>query len=303
MCRTSHRLGRTVGADTGVGCADGVPGARSGGGGRPGRPTRHGRPSPAVAAAHLLVRANQLVTTDALIDLLSGRRAAGGCPQRAPGIDLTSPPGVRGTARTPRVGLRGARRTGRTGSSRGSRSSYATGGRSWMRNPQDAADTLREALDIWRGPAFADSRGRTVAPGRDRPITELQSLAEEERISSDLALGHHHEVIGELESFTNADPLRERLWGMLMLALYRSGRQADALAAYARARDLLSEQLGIDPSRGLQRLHARSSPRIRGCRSRPGTRPQRVAGRRPAICRPGRASAATRSSTCSAAEA
>ena len=82
-------------------------------------------------------------------------------------------------------------------------------------------------------------------------------MAEEERISSDLALGHHHEVIGELESLTTADPLRERLWGMLMLALYRSGRQADALAAYARARDLLSEQLGIDPSRGLQRLHAR----------------------------------------------
>ena len=88
-------------------------------------------------------------------------------------------------------------------------------------------------------------------------LTELRSLAEEERISSDLALGRHHEVIGELESLTTADPLRERLWGMLMLALYRSGRQADALAAYTRARDLLSEQLGIDPSRGLQRLHAR----------------------------------------------
>ncbi len=124
-------------------------------------------------------------------------------------------------------------------------------------DPADAAATLKEALGIWRGPAFADLADERSLAGEIVRLTELRSLATEERISAELAMGRHKELISELESLTAADPLRERLWGMLMLALYRSGRQADALAAYARARDVLSEQLGIDPSRGLQRLHER----------------------------------------------
>ncbi len=206
--------------------------------------------------AHLLVRANQLVTTDALIDLL---------------WDEEPPEGARNALQVSISRLR--RALGDRIETR--ESGYAVrvepgeldlsrfeelvrDGRALVdADPQDAADTLREALDIWRGPAFADLADERSLQGEIARLTELRSLAEEERISSDLALGHHHEVIGELESLTTADPLRERLWGMLMLALYRSGRQADALAAYARARDLLSEQLGIDPSRGLQRLHAR----------------------------------------------
>ena len=177
-------------------------------------------------------------------------------PQRAPGVDLTSRRALGDRIETRESGYAVRVEPGELDLSRFEE--LVRDGRALVdADPQDAADTLREALDIWRGPAFADLADERSLQGETARITELRSLAEEERISSDLALGHHHEVIGELESLTTADPLRERLWGMLMLALYRSGRQADALAAYARARDLLSEQLGIDPSRGLQRLHAR----------------------------------------------
>jgi Bacterial transcriptional activator domain len=86
-------------------------------------------------------------------------------------------------------------------------------------------------------------------------LEELRLAAVEDRIDADLALGRHQALTGELERLAGEYPLRERLHGQLMLALYRCGRQADALAAYRRVRDLLAGELGIDPGEPLQRLH------------------------------------------------
>jgi serine/threonine protein kinase/DNA-binding SARP family transcriptional activator/ABC-type glycerol-3-phosphate transport system substrate-binding protein len=119
------------------------------------------------------------------------------------------------------------------------------------------ATILREALALWRGPAFADLASEPALSGEIARLDELRLQALEERLSADLDAGRHGDVIGELESLTREHPLRERLWGGLMLALYRSGRQADSLAAFQQARHVLAEELGVDPSPELQRLHER----------------------------------------------
>src|SRR5215475_2165452 len=115
----------------------------------------------------------------------------------------------------------------------------------------EAAETLRQALGLWRGPVLADLADYAFAR-----LEDLRLAALEDRIDADLALGRHQGLTGELERLAGEHPLRERLHGQLMLALYRCGRQADALAAYRRARDLLAGELGIDPAEPLQRLHA-----------------------------------------------
>jgi len=120
----------------------------------------------------------------------------------------------------------------------------------------EAAGTLRQALSLWRGPVLADLADYAFTrPGAAR-LEELRLAATEVRIDADLALGRHDALTAELEQLAGAHPLRERLHGQLMLALYRCGRQGDALAAYRRARDLLAGELGIDPGEPLQRLHA-----------------------------------------------
>jgi predicted ATPase/DNA-binding SARP family transcriptional activator len=122
--------------------------------------------------------------------------------------------------------------------------------------PADAARTLREALALFRGPPLADvSLNGPAAAEADR-LAGRRLAAVEQRIELDLALGRHAEVVGELEALAAQHPYRERLHGQLMLALYRSGRQADALEAFRRARHALVEELGLDPSRDLQRLEA-----------------------------------------------
>jgi YVTN family beta-propeller protein len=117
-----------------------------------------------------------------------------------------------------------------------------------------AAHTLLEALALWRGPAFADFALDAFAQNEIARLEEARISAVEDRIEADLAVGRHSEVVGELESLVAAHPLRERLRGQLMLALYRSGRQAEALAAYQAARRLFSEELGLDPGQALQHL-------------------------------------------------
>jgi DNA-binding SARP family transcriptional activator len=119
-----------------------------------------------------------------------------------------------------------------------------------------ASMTLREALGLWRGPPLADVAYESFAQGEISRLEELRLAALEERVEADLALGRHAELVGELEALVAAEPLRERLRGQLMLALYRSGRQADALAAYREARQSLVEELGIEPSRALSDLEA-----------------------------------------------
>jgi predicted ATPase/DNA-binding SARP family transcriptional activator len=111
-----------------------------------------------------------------------------------------------------------------------------------------AAETLRRALDLWRGPLSDLPEFEVVR------LDELRLTALEDRIDADLALGRHVQLVGELERLVAEQPLRERLRGQLMLALYRSGRQADALAVYQRARRTLVEELGIEPGESLRKL-------------------------------------------------
>ena len=198
-------------------------------------PVPLGGPKQRAVLAHLVVRANELVPADTLIDLvwtgdppeaargtihsyISHLRKALGPDRiegRPPGYVLHVGPDELDAARFEQL-LREAR--------------LVNG------SPARAGTLLREALALWTGPAFADLSSEPSLAGEFARLDELRLQALEERIAADLAEGRHGEVIGELEALTREMPLRERLWELLMLALYRSRRQADALAAYQRAR-------------------------------------------------------------------
>jgi DNA-binding SARP family transcriptional activator len=118
-----------------------------------------------------------------------------------------------------------------------------------------AATVLREALALWRGPALADLGGESFTDPAVARLEELRLTALELRVEADLALGRHRELVGELAELVEAHPLRERLRGQFMLALYRDGRQAEALELYQRTRDTFIEELGIEPGPALRELH------------------------------------------------
>src|SRR5439155_27012625 len=120
--------------------------------------------------------------------------------------------------------------------------------------PREAAAKLREALSLWRDRALADFSYERFAQAEIARLEELRVAALEERIEAELALGLHADVVGELEGLVREHPFRERLRGQLMLALYRSGRQAEALEAFQEGRRILVEELGIDPSPALREL-------------------------------------------------
>jgi DNA-binding SARP family transcriptional activator len=122
--------------------------------------------------------------------------------------------------------------------------------------PDRAANTLRGALGLWRGSPLSDVASVPFAEGEVARLEELRLVALEERIEADLALGRHAELVPELEGLIRDHPLRERLRAQLMLALYRSGRQSEALAAYQQARKMLSTELGLEPGRTLRELEA-----------------------------------------------
>jgi DNA-binding SARP family transcriptional activator/ABC-type glycerol-3-phosphate transport system substrate-binding protein len=215
-----------------------------------------GGPKQRAVLAHLLVRANELVPAESLIDQVwSGdppeaargtihsyishlRKALGAelIEGRPPGYVLHVGADELDAGRFERL-LREAR--------------LANG------SPGRAGNLLREALALWTGPAFADLAFEPSLAGEIARLDELRLQALEERISADLAEGRHGEVIGELESLTRELPLRERLWELLLLAQYRARRPADALAAFERAREELARELGVDPSADLRRLHER----------------------------------------------
>ena len=117
-----------------------------------------------------------------------------------------------------------------------------------------AAERLAGALGLWRGEALAEFTFEPFAQAEIARLGELRLLALEDRLEADLALGRHDRVAGELRTLVSNEPLRERLWGLLMMALYRSGRQAEALRSYTELREILGEQLGIEPSPALVRL-------------------------------------------------
>jgi predicted ATPase/DNA-binding SARP family transcriptional activator len=205
--------------------------------------------------ADLLVHAGRVVAADRLVEDLWGedppgnpantlqgrvsalRRALG--PSGA-GLLLTSPPGYR-LALEPE-GLDAAR------FQRLVAEADAAG------EGRRAARLLEAALGLWRGPALAEFADRPWARAEATRLEELRLAAQEALVELRLADGAHAELVGELEALVAAHPLRERLRGQLILALHRSGRQADALRAYGEARATLAEELGIDPSPELQRL-------------------------------------------------
>ena len=149
-----------------------------------------------------------------------------------------------------------------------------------------AAALLREALGVWRGPVLADFAYEPFAQAEIARLEESRVAALEDRIDADLGSGEHSRLVGELEALVREHRLRERLRGQLMLALYRSGRQADALQAYRDARRELLDELGLEPGRGLAQLEqailshdpALDPPGRPTARGSPATAKRRVRG-------------------------
>jgi DNA-binding SARP family transcriptional activator/DNA-binding NarL/FixJ family response regulator len=121
-------------------------------------------------------------------------------------------------------------------------------------NADAAAKLLAEALAWWRGPAYAEVADLPLVAPEIARLEELQLAAQEDRLAAELGAGRHASVTGELERLTGEQPLRERLWSLRMLALYRSGRQTEALRAYQELREQMADQLGIEPGPEVRRL-------------------------------------------------
>jgi DNA-binding SARP family transcriptional activator len=203
--------------------------------------------------ADLLIHAGDVVSTDRLIDDLWGEQpppTASTSLQNAVSqlrkvlgaeVVVTRAPGYAVTAGPDQIDARRFER--RVASARGKQGA-------------DRSRALREALELWRGRPFPEFAFEPFAENEIRRLEELRLVALEDWIDVELELGRHAEVVGEIEALLAEHPLRERLRGQVMLALYRSGRQAEALQSYHGARRLLVEELGIEPSTELQRLHA-----------------------------------------------
>ncbi len=150
-------------------------------------------------------------------------------------------------------------------------------------DPKRALDGLDSALSLWRGDAYEDFTYDDFAQAEINRLEQSHVVATEDRIDAAIRLGHHREVLGELEGLVAASPLRERPVELLMVALYRSGRQADALRAYQRHRRLVGEELGIEPSPELRRIEEQvllHDPRLQ-----PAT-PSITAGLAPEVANP-----------------
>jgi len=215
------------------------------------RPLALGGIKPRSLLALLLLHANEVVSTDRLIDELWGDEPPATAVKsvqvhvsrlrkelgedrlitRAPGYLLRVEPSELDLARFEQL----------LGEAHGA-------------DPESRAGMLREALALWRGPALADLAYEQFAQTEIARLEEMRLATAEERIDADLARGAHATLVGELEALTAQHPLRERLRWQLMLALYRSARQADALEAYSAARRDLSEQLGLEPGEELRQL-------------------------------------------------
>jgi len=142
-----------------------------------------------------------------------------------------------------------------------------TGRRALEDDASKAATSLSAGLELWRGPPLGDVRDIRILQPEIRRLEELRSAVLEDRIEADLALGRAAELVGELESLVAREPFRERLRGQLMVALYRSGRQAKALEIYREGRSTLVGEVGIEPGAALQELQRailRQDPSLTG---------------------------------------
>lgn len=194
--------------------------------------------------ALLLTRANEVVSTDRLIDELWGARP----PRKALNTIQYYISQLRKTLGADRIVTRAPGYLIRVGPEELDLARFE------QLLERDNAEALREALDLWRGPALADLTFEQFAQAEAARLEELRMAALERRIELDLAAGRDAELVGEVERLIAEHPLRERLRGQLMRALYRAGRQAEALAAYQVARRTLVESLGIEPCQPLQEL-------------------------------------------------
>jgi DNA-binding SARP family transcriptional activator len=216
-------------------------------------PVQLGGPKQRALLALLLVDAGRAVSTDRLIDALWGeqppRTAATSLQnfvsqlrkQLGPDVLVTKPPGY--LLRIDADQLDVNRAQALLADARES-------------PPEEQAAKLREAIEMWRGPPLEEFGFEVFAQGEIARLAELRLTLLEERIEADIETGRAGEVVGELEALVGEHPLRERFREQLMLALYRSGRQAEALDAFQEGRRVLVEELGIDPSPRLQQLHA-----------------------------------------------
>jgi DNA-binding SARP family transcriptional activator/ABC-type branched-subunit amino acid transport system substrate-binding protein len=220
-----------------------------------GRPLVLGGPKQRALLAVLLLARGEVVSTDRVIDQLWGERP----PERAVKTAQVYVSNLRkalgnGLLLTRGRGYALAVEPGQLDLGR-FEALVASGGDALQAgDARGASAQLREALALWRGPALADFTYEPFAQSEIARLEEGRLAALEQRIEADLELGEHAVLIGELEGLVRDHPLRERLRAQLMLALYRSGRQAEALACYRHARQELIEQLGIEPGAALQRL-------------------------------------------------
>jgi WD40 repeat protein/DNA-binding SARP family transcriptional activator len=220
-------------------------------------PLRLGGSRQRALLALLLVHANELVSTERIVEQLFGPDHGEGKPnavyvaisrlRRALGDDGE-------LIRTCRGGYKLELEPERLDAARFERS--LDEGRALLARGQPGAALvrLREGLDLWQGPPLADVMPIDLVRLEESRLEELRLLAEMERIDAELALGRHRELVTDIKALIATNPLQERLRQQLMLALYRSGRQAEALAAYREASDLLRGELGLAPSRALQEL-------------------------------------------------
>jgi WD40 repeat protein/DNA-binding SARP family transcriptional activator len=216
-----------------------------------------GGPKQRLVLAHLLIRANELVSAETLIDEIWGdeppdaargslhsyvshlKKALGAerLISRPPGYVLIAGADEIDAARFETLAEQARRRL--------------------ASDPAAAARALREALGLWQGEPLADLAAELSLQGEIERLSALRVAAIEDRIEAELSLGRHAELVPELERLVARHPLRERLSGQLMLALYRAGRQAEALAAYHRLRAALDEDLGLQPAPAIEQLQAR----------------------------------------------
>lgn len=208
--------------------------------------------------AVLLLNANELVPTERLVDELWGEEPPKTAVKtvhvyvsrlrKLVGVDLivTAPPGYIMRVARDQIDVHRFERLAAEG-----RQALAAG------DAQMAAGRLSEALSLWRGSALSDFAYEPFAQAEAARLGELRLAALEDRIEADLRCGRTSELVGELLALAARQPLRERLRAQLMLALYRSGRQAEALDVFRDARTTLVEELGIEPGRELQELERR----------------------------------------------
>jgi DNA-binding SARP family transcriptional activator/serine/threonine protein kinase/WD40 repeat protein len=221
-----------------------------------GGPVALGGPKQRMVLALLLIDANRVVSVDRLIDGVWGerpppaarhtlhgyvselRKVLGGRPERAgAGYLLRVEPESFDVLRFQALCVEGRKLL--------------------KEDPPTAAQLLTDALACWEGTPYADLSSDPALDGEVRRLTDLRLEAAEDRVEASLIAGMHRGLIAELESLVREHPFRERFWGQLMVALYRAGRQTEALRAFGRLRHLLAEELGIEPSPELQALEQR----------------------------------------------